>query len=246
VSRWFPERLELWLKPSKAEPLLAAFERELDGRAAAPGTHVTCIVSGEGVRYGVVPWHSDMATPAQRHILAEHCFTEAYGDVARGWTLRQHSAGYGAATLACAIDTPLLDRLAALMQARRLKLSSVQPALMVAFNAVRRRIDPGMFWFVWVDGPWTTLLLMSPGEPLHVKRLASATELTRLIEREWFALGIDAPRCPVYVVRAASAAAAVARQAPSESGWRVVELPALADGAAHLPGMPADSRLQAA
>ncbi len=231
MSRWFPERPVLWVRPQKSEPVLAHFEQELTRRALPRGTRVTCVVAGEGVRYRVVPWSDEFASPAQRQVFSTHCFSEAYGDVARGWTVRQDSVRHGVATLACALDTALLDSLVAIAQTHDLKLVSVQPALTHVYNQVRQRLEVGLYWFAWIDGPWVTLLLMSAGAPLLVKSLASGAGLAGLLEREWFMLGMEGPRCPVYVARSASTPPAQGREL-SASGWPFVELPPWLDGSA--------------
>jgi hypothetical protein len=243
VSRWFPERPVLWVRPQKAEPILATFERELNQRELPRGTRLTCVVAGEGVRYRVIPWNEEFASPAQRQVFSAHCFVEAYGEPARRWTVRQDSVRHGVATLACGLDTALLDSLAALGQARELKLASVQPALTHAFNQVRGSLDAGgMYWFVLIDGQWVTLLLMSAGEPLLVKSVASMGEdLARLLDREWFLQGLESPRCPVYVARCASSPHP-ARE-PSASGWQFVDLPPLPDAAE--PGFNRSATVQA-
>jgi hypothetical protein len=235
VSRWFPEHAVLRLADLQPE----AIERELDARDLQPGTRLTCVLAGEGVRYRLVPWSDELSSPSQRQLVAQQCFTEAYGEAARGWTVRQHTAGHGAAALACAIDTALLDRLDALAQARRLKLVSVQPSLIHAYNEARRRMSPGgLFWFAEVDADRATVLLMSPTEPLQVKRLPSAgADLAQWLEREWFSLGMEAPRCPVYVLRSAAGASPVAESGSSQgsagepaAGWQIVDLGVLNAG----------------
>lgn len=229
MSRWLPERVVLRLADLRPE----AIERDLDACALRPGTRLTCVLAGDGVRYGRVPWSDALSSPSQRQVLAQQCFIEAHGEAARGWTVRQHLGGHGAAALACAIDSALLDRLDALAQARRLKLVSVQPSLVHAYNEARRRmVADGLFWFAEVDAERATVLLMSPTEPLQVKRLPSAgADLTQWLDREWFALGIEAPRCPVYVLRSAAGAVPVATSAPSRNSvgsssarWPIVDL----------------------
>ena len=146
-----------------------AVERAFDERALRAGTRVTCVLAGDGVRYGRVPWSDDLSSPSQRQLLAQQSFIEAHGEVARSWAVRQHTAGHGSAALACAIDTTLLDRLDALARARRLNLVSVQPSLVHAYGEARRRIvGDGLFWFAEVDAQQATVLLMSPTEPLQV------------------------------------------------------------------------------
>lgn len=226
MSRWWPDRLCTPWSGGRAPAVSlciadthpAAIEQQLD--ALPPGTRLTCIVAGDGVRYQVVPWRDTLSRPAQRQLLAEQCFRVAYGDVARGWTVRQQATHHGAATLACAIDTALLDLIDAHSQARRLKLTSVQPALMHAYNQAQRGISPGLHWFVEVGAVSTTILLQSPTEPLLAKRLPSpGIDLAGVLDREWFALGMDVSRCPVYGVRAMPAGVL-----PAGSSWQVIDL----------------------
>jgi hypothetical protein len=199
---------------------------QLDALAPSPNTRLTCIVAGEGVRYRIVPWRDELSRPPQRQLLAEQCFSEAYGEAARGWTVRNHATRYGSATLACAIDTALLDQLAAQSLARRLTLASVQPALMHAYNQARHSMSPGLHWFVLVDAVSTTLLLLSPTEPLLVKRIPSiALDLADTLDREWFALGMEPPRCAVYLVRSGGGAPMpMASRSANAPSWSFVDL----------------------
>jgi hypothetical protein len=212
---------------SALDAMLASFEADLDARDLQRGTHLEVVVAGDGVRYRVVPWVEALASPSQRQLLAEQVFREAYGDIALSWTVRQHSHRYGVATLACALDAALLDRLAAMAATRGLKLSSVQPSLMDDFNRSLERIEPGWFWFVSIESRWLTVLLMSPTEPVHVRRLPSADgDLVRLLDREWFTLGLEQPRCPVYVVRSVGGMAETAAYAwRANSHWQFIAVP---------------------
>jgi hypothetical protein len=212
----------------RLDAALAQFEAELDARALRRGTRLRCVVEGDAVRYLVVPWVADLATPSERLLLAQQAFRETFGEIARDWTVCQNSERYGAATLACAVDARLLDRMGAITAARGLELVSLQPALMHAFNQARLDIGQDLFWFVVVERHATTMLLMSAHAPRHVKRVpGSSTQLASLLDREWFALGIDSPQCKVYVTRSASAPAPPARPAAAAAdAWRIVEIAA--------------------
>lgn len=243
MSRWSPEPLAkrvpaslrtLWpsVRATAVELRLTdtrpeAIEQQLDALALAPNTRLTCIVAGEGVRYRIVPWRDELSQPAQRQVLAEQCFSDlgsdTGSDAGRHWTVRQHTTRHGAATLAAAIDTSVLEHLAAQVRARRCTLGSVQPALMHAYNQARHHIAPGLHGFVAIDADSTTLLLQSPQEPLLVKRMpAPPGDLVAMLEREGFALGLEAERCPVYVV-CSNATLAPSRQGDA-SAWTIVEL----------------------
>lgn len=235
MSRWWPDRLRgLWPAGRSAAVELRlvdtrpeAIEQQFDALALSPNTRLTCILAGESVRYRIVPWRDALSQPAQRQLLAEQCFSDTGADTGAGagrhWTVRQHTTRHGAGTLAAAIDTSVLDHLAAQVQARRCTLASVQPALMHAYNLARHHIAPGLHGFVAIDADSTTLLLQSPQEPLLVKRMpAPPDDLAALLEREWFALGLEAERCLVYVVRS-NVVLALPPQG-SASAWSVVDL----------------------
>ncbi len=210
---------------TRLDVMLSAFEHALDARAPRRGSRVTCIVAGDAVRYRIVPWSDELTSTAQRQVLAEHCFREAYGDAARAWEVRLHTSRHGAAALACALDTALLDRLDALVQARQLRLVSVQPSLMHAFNETAGRPEPGPYWFVCIDALWATALLMSLGEPVHVKQLSTAgLELALSLDREAFALGLEGPRCHVRAARFGGGEGSPASAAAAAAGWCSVDL----------------------
>jgi hypothetical protein len=233
VSRWFPDRLLLRLVPRAGETAIECFERELDAASPAKGTRVTCILGGEIVRWRIVPWSDALASAAQRQALAESCFADAYGEAAKGWSVRQQPGPYGNATLACAVDATLPDRLDAATRARGLRLVSIQPSLMHAHNGVRTRLEGELFWLVWNEGAWRTLLLMSRREPLQLKQVQRHAEpLSRCLDREWFALGMEVERCPVYLVQAA---ANEAGEAPG--GWTLIDVSAETAGSEQ--GLPA-------
>lgn len=242
MSLWRADRVELRIggaspggleqggARARVEAHVADFERQLEERQLRRGTRLSCVLGGDTVRYAIVPWHEEMSSPALRQRLAEQGFRQTYGEVARDWTVCQHGERYAAATLACAVDTALLDRIDAAAQARGLVLGSVQPALTHAFNQARRAMADSLFWFVSIESLGTTVLLMSSMEPLQVKRLsAPAAELVCALDREWFALGLEAERCPVYILRGATS-----DQVPCESagkGWRFVHLSPLPSAA---------------
>ena len=228
MSRWWPERLTLWLAPHKGQDVVACFERELDTLAPRRRAQVSCVLGGPLVRYRVVPWSDALASPHQRQVLAASSFHETYGEASRGWQVLDRVARHGVAGLACAIEASWAQRLGEAATARGVKLASLQPSLTHAHNTLRREFKGDMFWFVWEEVDVTTLVLWRRGEPLHLKVLPSApVQLATLLDREWFLAAIDAPRCPVYLARVTGHSLLATR----EAGWRIVELPA--QGPAH-------------
>ena len=239
MSRWFLEPLTIALGDgpgmSTPEAMLASLNERFDQLAPRRGTRVACVIGGSAVRYRVVPWSDELSSPAERRTLAAHAFHEAYGDAARSWAVRETAVSYGRATLASAIDAVLLEAIETLCRERGLRLDSVQPSVMHAFNQHRLQIDAGLAWFVSIEASSITALLRSRHEALHVRQLASAkVDLAGLLDREWFALALDAPPCPAYVARTADAPVASGDDLTSPSAnratasahtWRIIELP---------------------
>lgn len=221
MSPWWLERVTVWLAPHRGQDVVACFERELDALALRRRAEVSCVLGGPLVRYRIVPWNDALASPHQRQVLAASCFHEAYGEASRGWQVLDRVARHGAAGLGCAIDATWPKRLDEAAAARGVKLASLQPSLVQVHNTLRRELAADMFWFVWEEADVTTLVLWRRGEPLHLKVLPSApVQLATLLDREWFLAAVDAPRCPVYLVRMSGHGLLVSR----EGAWTVVEL----------------------
>lgn len=211
MSRWFPDTLSLTLRVPASSvadeaPRWAgavdAFERRVDELVARPRTRLHCALPAEFVRFAIVPWNDDFASRSTREGFVRHCFENVHGPASRDWTIRHSQSRHGVAALACAVDTALLDRLAAVAETRRLVLRQVQPGLMHAYNRDRRELPQGLHWFVLPEGACLSLLLMDGDEPRQVRMLrAPLSRLDALLLREWNALGHDAPMCPVHVAR---------------------------------------------
>lgn len=191
MSRWRPEPLAMLLRDNLAmADAVAALGARIEALAMPRGTRIACVVPAPFVRYVLVPWNADMQGRKARQILAEHCFRETYGELARDWIVRVDHARFGSAALACAMSASLLDDLARTTQERGVLLESVQPALMNAFNAIADPLSRDSTWIVVPGSGALTLMLVEEGRPLRVALVAGTLDrLDALLRREWFALG---------------------------------------------------------
>lgn len=108
--------------------------------------------------------------------MVQHCFHQVYGEAAEHWECRWSGGRYGMPLIASAIDPELLVALQQVEQETGMKLESVQPYLMAAFNYWRRRMvsDNGCFLLTepgrvclacFHDGQWGGLVFESlPGD----------------------------------------------------------------------------------
>lgn len=151
--------------------------------AGWPRADVTVVVSNRLVRYVVVPRTAGVSGDAEELALARHHFTRIHGERARDWDVR-YSRETG---LASALDRDLIEELRS-----TLKLKSLQPYLMAAFNRLRARVPKKGAWFVLPEPQATCVALYTNGawSGVSVSRATGA----EVVERERLRMGsADAP-----------------------------------------------------
>jgi len=179
VLRLFPDELGVLLSPSRvllvrtrasgwktrtiAEQSLAVDNRAGDWTAALEaldselgadtwrGTRTRVVVANQWVHYELLPWSVELAKDAERLAHARHLLEATYGDVAEQWAVALSEAVPGASRLVSAMPTSLIEELDRTMQRHALRLVSLQPQLVAAFNLWRRRLPSSPAWFATID-----------------------------------------------------------------------------------------------
>ena len=212
MSRWWAERLRIGLAPQRVElarlrwlsgakaaressvscapqagepPWLAALQA-LEAplaEAGARGAAVTVVLSNHFVRYLVLPWQPKVLRAAEVEQLARLRFAHRFGATAQDWTIRCSDAGYGAAQLACAVDTALITDLRARLAAHGMRLVSMQPLLMAGYNAVRRELATHSALAI-VEAGRVCLGLRERSQWLDVTSRRAGVDLADAIEQE--------------------------------------------------------------
>jgi hypothetical protein len=173
-----------------AEPWQGALAA-LKGLEWTRRSRVTVIVANPLVRYAVVPWSEALAGEQEEEAYLRHHFGKIHGERAKAWTLRASEAPRGAARLASAIDTALLDELKrAFPKGGKARLVSVQPELMAAANRWRCAIPAQGAWLVLAE-PERACLALHDAKGWRSVQNAKGDWLT-LLERERFRLA-DVP-----------------------------------------------------
>ena len=148
---------------------------------------LTVVISGHFSRYCLVPWSEQISSPAELLGFAHLCFEDLYGAPTQPWSLVLSAEPAGYDRIATALPQDLLERLRALVRARGLRLRSVQPYLMVAFNHFDKSFEAGDFLFVVAEPVRSVLLLAREGRWTSVRSVGSSDSdaaLTALIGRE--------------------------------------------------------------
>jgi hypothetical protein len=132
---------------SAALGALAAFLAKSEWQGAV----ARIVISDHWVRYAMVPYSAALGSAAERLTHARHVLTDIYGEVVGQWTLTIASGRPGAAQVACAAPTSLIEELHALLIRHKVPLKSLQPQLVCAYNHWRARLPDGGAWFVSME-----------------------------------------------------------------------------------------------
>ena len=122
------------------EPAIDVLAEVLQQERLPAGSIVNVVLSNHFVRYTLVPWNDLLTDAHERLAYAGRSFHAIYGDLVAGWDVRLSNDRYGTPAIASAMDKSLLDALARTTTAHGLRLGSVQPYFMTAFNRFRQQL----------------------------------------------------------------------------------------------------------
>jgi hypothetical protein len=202
----FPGGRDVSLEKSEA---LATWRPALDalGRILPmhKGDTASVVLADQFVRYALLPWSETLKTHEQWLALARHRFAAIHGPVANDWEIKFAGTAPGGPRLACAADRELIAELTEHFQSSGVRLASVQPFLVAAFNQVMDKVlaSGGSSWMVVEEPGRLTLALFLRGVWVAI-RSRRADEHWRLVlpeilERESAFLGLEEPCTRVVV-----------------------------------------------
>ncbi|MDI3274992.1 hypothetical protein ACYZT3_18075 [Pseudomonas sp. MDT1-16] len=152
-----------------------------------PGDELSVVISGHFSRFCLVPWSEQISSPAELLGFAQLCFEDLYGVPTQPWSMVLSAEPAGYDRVATALPQDLLTQLRTQVAARGLRLRSVQPYLMAAFNHFDKSFDADDFLFVVAEPVRSVLLLAREGRWTSVRSVGSSDSdaaLTALIGRE--------------------------------------------------------------
>lgn len=155
---------------------------------------VEIVLSNHFARYAVIPWSNELTNPSETEAMVRIRFEEVYGNLADDWEISFSEAGYGEPGIACAIDRGLLHELKGLFNNRLLRLISVQPFLMAAFNQIHAKAGDGDFLMLLNEPGRLGLARISKRQWAGVRLVQSGNlpeELPGLLHREMLVSGMD-------------------------------------------------------
>jgi len=159
------------------------------------------VLSNHFVRYLLLPWNPALAGERDELSFAAARFQQVYGEAAHGWSVRLSPGKPGASALAAAVEKALLDAIAALLENSRLRLRSIQPALMAACNSRARSVAPNA-WIALAEPGRLLLGLQRGGQwcSLRSRPLnGESVSLAEVIDQELLLLGFEPAGEKVYL-----------------------------------------------
>lgn len=166
------------------------------------GREVGVVLADRFVRYALLPWSDTLKTHEQWLGLARHRFTSIHGPVAADWEIKFAGTAPAGPRLACAVDRDLIEEIGARAVAHQVRLASVVPFLVAAFNHVRDRTG-GSCWLVVEEPGRLTLALFLKGVWVAIRSRRADERwrrvLPEILSREAAFLGLEEPCTRVIV-----------------------------------------------
>lgn len=207
--------------PEPWQGAVAALRAEAEAWRKDPAP-VTVVLSNHFARYLLVPPSDGVRGIEEEQALARFHFAKVHGERCRAWEIRMGATSAGASQIACAIDTTLLESLRGCFPLRgRLRLVSVQPYLMSAFNFWHKQFPKAGAWFLVVEADRACLALVAGGRWITVRSVKGGydqpDEWVDLLDRERWRVALD--QTPnVVLVHTANPAT----EPPREGVWRLL------------------------
>lgn len=142
------------------------------------------VIADPWARFSIIPPPSSRLDPDGRRVHARYVLADSYGEGVTDWHVVLEDGPPGRSCVACAMPEALQGTLLAALAPARLKLVSMQPQLVVAYNAWRSRLPREDAWFVTLEEGWLSAVRLAKGtwDRVHTARLSGepSVELDRL------------------------------------------------------------------
>ncbi|HSV84193.1 MAG TPA: hypothetical protein VLK85_33750 [Ramlibacter sp.] len=119
---------------------------------AQPGQSLSIILDNAWTRLQLVRFPAQVNTPQERQVFLQANFRRVFGAEAQDWTIIAEPAYFGRPVMAVAVDHTLIAALSRLAERHQLRLRSLQPEFVEAFNRVRPMLTGGQGAFAQIGG----------------------------------------------------------------------------------------------
>ena len=197
--------------PAWGPPLIAL--KELLARPRIGAGDLSVVLSNHFARFLIVPWNGELANAVELQNYALACYENVFGEAAAAWEVRVSPERAEAPRIACAFDRTLLEGLNEAVAGSKLRLASVQPYLMVAYNRVSKAFRSKDFVFLLAEEGRACLLAASGSLWRSVRStplpIADPLAMAGFIEREVHLADLDEEHVPAIYIHAPQRSAVV-------------------------------------
>jgi hypothetical protein len=135
------------------------------------------------VRYALVPWVAELRSAEEQLSHARQVLIRLYGSVVGEWEIRLSQAPPGRARVACAMPAALLNSLRDIRTRHKLKLISLQPQLLAAYDNWRHSLPTAGAWFVTIGEGTMAAARLGPDTWDRVHSVRIGSDWTRDLNR---------------------------------------------------------------
>jgi hypothetical protein len=184
-SRVIGEKVLVNEKPSLRDwrPMLDVLRDEL-GTGEWSKADMTVVVADNWLHYELLPWSVELSREHEQLQHAKLLLSGTYGDFVEQWIVSLSEATPGLPRIISAVSRELVDEIRLVAESSNLRLVSVQPKLIAAYNEWRHQIPRESAWFATIDDGSLAALHISRGHCDRVRavRLSGnwAVELARI------------------------------------------------------------------
>jgi hypothetical protein len=143
---------------------LRALKDALDSERAARPANATVVISNHFVRYALIPASDQLKNDREIEAYCRHRLHAMFGEQANQWNLRWSPADHRGPLVVSAIENGGLREIQAVFSSRALRLRSIQPYLMTAFNAHYKAMAGRSCWFVVYEPGRLAICLFHNGQ----------------------------------------------------------------------------------
>jgi hypothetical protein len=114
------------------------------------GASLRLVLADCWVRYALVPWAAELRSADEQASHARQVMVRLYGNAVTDWEICLSQSPPGKPRVACAMPAELLLAVRELRARRGIKLTSLQPQLLAAYDNWRHRLPASGAWFVTI------------------------------------------------------------------------------------------------
>ncbi|AMC35084.1 hypothetical protein [Janthinobacterium sp. B9-8] len=161
-----------------AQSAALALQQRLETRPKSSISTLNILLSGDWVRYAVLPWQDGLYQPDDWNAYARLVLAQQFGGSTDGWRLCIHPAGFGESRLVAAMDEAIYQVMIELARVNKLRLLGVQPLFATVYQQYRRQLKAAEFALViteadqlccgfWRDAAWQGIVSLPLSQDSH-------------------------------------------------------------------------------